>query len=59
MKIRAIKVVREETGIGLAKAKNLIESLPNSLKAGLTQAQAASLAQWLVQSGMDVIVKDS
>jgi ribosomal protein L7/L12 len=51
-KIRAIKAVREETGLGLAAAKTLVESLPQTLKSGLTKTEADALVQKLDASGM-------
>jgi hypothetical protein len=51
-KIRAIKTVREETGLGLADAKNLVEKLPATVKDGLTAAEAEALIRKLEASGM-------
>jgi large subunit ribosomal protein L7/L12 len=51
-KIRAIKTVREETGLGLADAKELVEKLPATVKDGLTAAEAEALIKKLEASGM-------
>ena len=51
-KIRAIKTVREETGLGLAAAKELVEKLPATVKDGLTAGEAEALIRKLQASGM-------
>ncbi len=51
-KIRAIKAVREETGLGLADAKALVEKLPATVKDRLTAAEAEALIRRLEASGM-------
>lgn len=43
-KIRSIKAIREETGLGLADAKNLIEGIPSVVRAGLAQSEAEAVA---------------
>jgi large subunit ribosomal protein L7/L12 len=43
-KIRGIKAIREETGLGLAEAKRLIESSPGLVKSRLSKADAEALA---------------
>jgi large subunit ribosomal protein L7/L12 len=54
-KIRAIKTIREETGLGLADAKHLAEALPSTK--GLASEEAAALARRLEQSGMRAEVR--
>ncbi len=56
-KIRAIKTIREETGLGLADAKHLAEALPSTIKDGLTSEEAAALAKRLELSGMRAEVR--
>ena len=43
-KIQAIKAIREETGLGLADAKNLVEGTSHVLLAGLAQSEAEAVA---------------
>jgi large subunit ribosomal protein L7/L12 len=43
-KIQAIKAIREETGLGLADAKSLIERTPCVVRAGLGRAEAEAVA---------------
>jgi len=56
-KIRGIKVIRDETGMGLAVAKNFIESLPGIIKTGLNSRQADNLAQRLNQAHLETEIK--
>src|SRR4026208_2374887 len=41
-KIQVIKVVRELTGLGLKEAKALVDSAPSTVKAGVSQDDAAA-----------------
>ncbi len=43
-KIRGIKAIREETGLGLADAKQLIESSPGLVKSHLSYSEAEAVA---------------
>jgi large subunit ribosomal protein L7/L12 len=56
-KIRGIKAIREETGLGLADAKNLIESKNGVVKSKLTKAAADGLAKRLRDQKVVVVVK--
>ena len=56
-KIRAIKTIRAETGLGLADAKRLIEETPSVVKEGLTQSHADALAARLRAQGMVVEIQ--
>lgn len=44
MKIEAIKLYREETGVGLAEAKSFVEALEQTLKTGELPEAASSLS---------------
>lgn len=55
-KITVIKAVRDNTGIGLSEAKALVENPPFTLKKGLTETDARSLAKTLEESGVTVTV---
>ncbi|MCA8940683.1 MAG: 50S ribosomal protein L7/L12, partial [Planctomycetes bacterium] len=52
-KIAVIKAVREATGLGLADAKNLVESAPAKIKEGLPKDQAEDLVKKLVEAGAE------
>jgi large subunit ribosomal protein L7/L12 len=43
-KIRSIKTIREETGLGLADAKRLVDHIPSVVKTGLERSEADALA---------------
>jgi large subunit ribosomal protein L7/L12 len=53
-KIGSIKAIREETGLGLADAKRLVEETPSVVRVGLTRSEADALAARLRARGMTV-----
>jgi large subunit ribosomal protein L7/L12 len=56
-KIKAIKVVREVTGLGLKEAKTFVEEAPKTVKEGLSKADAEALADKFRDVGASVEVK--
>lgn len=56
-KIQVIKVVREVTGLGLKEAKDLVDGVPQTVKAGVTKDEAAQLKAKLEEQGAVVEVK--
>jgi large subunit ribosomal protein L7/L12 len=56
-KINVIKVVRELTSLGLADAKNLVESAPKSIKEGVSKAEAEDMKKKLEEAGAKVTLK--
>ncbi len=56
-KIQVIKVVRELTGLGLKEAKDLVDSAPSTVKAGVTKDEDASMRAKLEEQGAEVEVK--
>jgi large subunit ribosomal protein L7/L12 len=56
-KIQVIKVVRELTGLGLKEAKDLVDGAPNTVKAGVSKEDAASMKAKLEEQGASVEVK--
>jgi len=56
-KIQVIKVVREITGLGLKEAKDLVDSAPSTVKAGVTKDESASIKAKLEEQGATVEVK--
>ena len=56
-KIQVIKVVRELTGLGLKEAKDLVDSAPSVVKAGVTTDEAAAMKAKLEEQGAGVEVK--
>ena len=56
-KIQVIKVVRAVTGLGLKEAKDLVDGAPQTVKAGVTKDEAATLKAKLEEQGATVEVK--
>jgi large subunit ribosomal protein L7/L12 len=56
-KIQVIKVVRELTGLGLKEAKDLVDGAPQTVKAGVSKDEAASMKAKLEEQGAGVDVK--
>ena len=56
-KIQVIKVVRELTGLGLKEAKDLVDGAPQTVKAGVSKDEAASIKAKLEEQGAAVDVK--
>jgi large subunit ribosomal protein L7/L12 len=56
-KIQVIKVVRELTGLGLKEAKDLVDSAPSTVKAGVNKDEAAAMRTKLEEQGAVVEVK--
>ena len=56
-KIQVIKVVREITGLGLKEAKDLVDGAPQTVKAGVTKDEAATIKGKLEEQGATVEVK--
>ena len=56
-KIQVIKVVRELTGLGLKEAKDMVDGAPQTVKAGASKDEAASIKAKLEEQGATVEVK--
>lgn len=56
-KINVIKAVREITALGLADAKNVVESAPKVIKEGISKEEAAEIKEKLEAAGAKVTVK--
>ena len=56
-KIQVIKVVREITGLGLKEAKDLVDGAPQTVKAGVSKDESATLKAKLEEQGAVVEVK--
>ena len=56
-KIQVIKVVREITSLGLKEAKDLVDGAPQTVKAGVSKDDAASMKAKLEEQGAAVEVK--
>ena len=56
-KIQVIKVVREITGLGLKEAKDLVDGAPQTVKAGVSKDDAATMKAKLENEGATVEIK--
>ena len=44
-KIKVIKVVREQTGLGLKEAKEVVDNAPKAVKEGISKEEAEKIAE--------------
>ncbi|MBR6350657.1 MAG: 50S ribosomal protein L7/L12 [Lachnospiraceae bacterium] len=56
-KVKVIKVVRDNTGLGLKEAKDLVDSAPSIIKEGVSKAEAEDLAKQLEAEGAKATLK--
>lgn len=56
-KVSVIKVVRAITGLGLKEAKDLVESVPGTVKEGASKEEAADIKKQIEEAGATVEVK--
>jgi large subunit ribosomal protein L7/L12 len=56
-KIKVIKAVRAETGVGLKEAKTFTENLPAAIKEGISKEDAEALAETFKELGAVVEIK--
>ena len=56
-KLKVIKLVKEQTGLGLKDAKDLVDKAPSTVKEGLAKAEAEGLKKELEALGAEVELK--
>ena len=56
-KIQVIKVVRAITSLGLKEAKEAVENVPNTIKEGISKAEAEEVKKKLEAQGATVEIK--
>ncbi len=56
-KVKVIKVVRDDTGLGLKEAKELVDSAPSIIKQAISKAEADDLAEKLTAEGAKATIK--
>jgi len=56
-KVNVIKVVREETSLGLKEAKDLVDGAPKPLKQGVTKAEAERVKKKVEDAGGKAEIK--
>ena len=56
-KLKVVKVVKEELGLGLKEAKDLVDGAPKTLKEGASKEEAEKLKAALEEVGATVEIK--
>ena len=56
-KLAVVKLVKELTGNGLKESKEMVDSAPTTIKAGVSKDEAAGLKSSLEEAGAEVEVK--
>ena len=56
-KLAVVKLVKELTGTGLKESKELVDSAPATLKAGVSKDEAEGLKSALEEAGAEVEIK--
>ena len=56
-KLNVIKLVREVTGLGLKRAKELVDNAPKPVKEKISPEEAEALKAKLVEAGAEVEIK--
>lgn len=56
-KLAVVKLVKELTGAGLKEAKEMVDSAPATLKAGVAKDEAEGLKSSLEEAGAEVEIK--
>ena len=56
-KVQVIKAVRAITGLGLKEAKDLVDGAPNTLKEGVSKADAEEMLKQLIEAGATAELK--
>lgn len=56
-KIKVIKVLREQTGLGLKEAKDLVDTAPKPVKEGITKEEADKIVAAFKEVGATMEVK--
>ena len=56
-KLQVVKAVKEQTGLGLKEAKDIVDAAPSTVKEGLDKAAAEALKKALEDVGAEVELK--
>ena len=56
-RLQVVKTVKEQTGLGLKEAKDIVDAAPATVKEGLDQASAEALKKALEEVGAEVELK--
>ena len=56
-KLQVVKAVKEQTGLGLKEAKEIVDSAPATVKEGVSKDEAEGLKKALEEAGAEVDLK--
>ena len=56
-KLQVVKAVKEQTGLGLKEAKDIVDAAPSKVKEGVDKATAEALKKALEEVGAEVELK--
>jgi large subunit ribosomal protein L7/L12 len=56
-KLNVVKIVKDQTGLGLKEAKDLVDGAPKTIKEGISKADAETLVAKLKEAGADVEIQ--
>ena len=56
-KLQVVKAVKEQTGLGLKEAKDIVDAAPSNVKEGVDKATAEALKKALEEVGAEVELK--
>lgn len=56
-KLAVVKAVKEQTGLGLKEAKDLVDGAPSTVKEGVSKDEAEGLKKALEEAGAEVELK--
>ena len=56
-KLAVVKAVKEQTGLGLKEAKEVVDNAPSKLKEGVAKAEAEALKKALEEAGAEIELK--
>ena len=56
-KLQVVKAVKEQTGLGLKEAKEIVDSAPATVKEGVSKDEAEGLKKALEEAGAEVELK--
>ena len=56
-KVKVIKIVRDNTGLGLKEAKELVDSAPKVIKEGISKPEAEDLVKQLTEVDAKATIK--
>ena len=56
-KLKAVKIVKDLTGLGLKDAKDMVDGAPKTVKEGVSKEEAESIKKQLEETGATVEIK--